>query len=147
MEVFVHCMGLVHQSTNNSIYKMWFYKANLPAFCVHNTCTILIVHIGRSGSQKYLNPDVLHTERDPSSWEFHFHEGIILGCAPYSIPGWCLSSCLAYCGGGAVRTTTPCWSYSPSMAIASSSPSHIASGEREGERELPLGPELNHVTA
>ena len=57
-----------------------------------------------------------------------------------SIPGWCRSSCLVYCGGGAVRTATPCWSYSPSMAIASafSSPSqYIASGEREGEGEEP----------
>ena len=63
-----------------------------------------------------------------------------------SIPGWCRSSCLACCGGGAVRTASPCWSYSPSMAIASafSSPSRyillVEKGRergREGEGEKP----------
>ena len=55
--------GSMWKSTNNSIYKMWFYKAKLPAFCVHNTCTILTSHIESSVvTEKPPSPPLAHQQ-------------------------------------------------------------------------------------
>ena len=77
--------------------------------------------------------------RDQSSWEFHFHEVIVLGCALY-VYTWLvpvvLSSLLWWRGSQnrfSLLELLSIYGYSISIFIPITV--HIASGEREGERE------------